>query len=69
MGKHQHRRPHDSAQRHRSQSCELRRAHARGEPIAESLSSADAIIDAATITATGGVAHADYLEQSLEIWE
>jgi len=22
-----------------------------------------------TITATGGVAHADYLEQSLEIWE
>ena len=39
------------------------------KPIAESLKSADAIIDAATITATGGVAHADHLEQSLEIWE
>ena len=37
------------------------------KPIAESLSSADAIIDSATITATGGVTHADYLEQSLEI--
>jgi len=33
------------------------------------LKSSDAIIDVATITATGGVAHADYLEQSLEIWD